>query len=90
MQRYSAKFLDVLLYQSISHLKALFCLCQQHLQSFYHNRDKIGSVLITDTIAWLSVYSSYLPLPLKVVWVILSSYYRPFDDASRKNQAASL
>jgi hypothetical protein len=91
IQGYSAKFVYALLCPSISHLKALFCLCQQLLQSFYYNRDKVGSVLITDTTAWLSVYSSYLPLPLNVVWVMLSSYYhRAFGDASRKSQAASL
>jgi hypothetical protein len=84
--------------QSISHLKkALLCLCHR-LRSFSHcNRDEIRNLLIlyiTNAIAWLSVYSSYLPTPVKVVWVILSSYYRRAfvvdEDASRKNQAASL
>jgi len=94
MKGYSAK-LAAVLYQSISHLKkALFCLCQG-LQSLYCNRDDIRNLLIlyiTNAIAWVSVYSSYLPTPVKVVWVILSSYYRRafVDDASRKNQAASL
>lgn len=92
---YSAKLADVL-YQLISHLKkALFCLCQG-LQSFlYCNRDEIRNLLIlyiTNAIAWVSVYSSYLPTPVKVAWVILSSYYRLafVNDASRKNQAASI
>jgi hypothetical protein len=94
MKGYSAKLADVL-YQSISHLKkALFCLCQG-LQSLYCNRDEIRNLFIlyiTNAIAWVSVYSSYLPTPVKVVWVILSSYYRLafVDDASRKNEAASL
>jgi hypothetical protein len=97
MKEYSAKFVGIL-YQSISNTrKALFCLWQG-LQSFFYcnNRDEIRNLLIlyiTNAIAWLSVYSSYLPTPVKVVWVILSSYYRRafvVDDASRKNQAASL
>ncbi|MDQ3852922.1 MAG: hypothetical protein M3299_08825 [Thermoproteota archaeon] len=81
-------------YPSISHLKkALFYLCQGLQSFFYCNRDEIRSLLIlyiTNAIAWLSVYSSYLPTPVRVVWVILSSYYRRafVDDASRKNQAA--
>jgi hypothetical protein len=46
---------------------------------------------IANAIAWVSIYSSYLPTPVKVAWVILSSYYRrSFENASRKNQAASL
>jgi hypothetical protein len=65
-------------------------LCQG-LQSLYYNRDKIRNLLILyiiNAIAWVSVYSSYLPTPVKVVWVILASYYRRvFDDASRKSQA---
>lgn len=94
MKGYSAK-LAAVLYQSISHLKkALFCLCQG-LQSLYCNRDEIHNLLIlyiTNSLAWVSVYSSYLPTPVRVVWLILSSYYRRafVDDASRKNQAASL
>jgi hypothetical protein len=89
MGEYRAKFVGVL-YQSISHLQAIFFLCQR-LQSFFHsNEDKIINLLITDTIAWLSVYSSYLPMPLKVIWVVFSSYYCPFDDASRKENAAFL
>jgi hypothetical protein len=91
MQRYSEKFSDVLLHPPIGRLKALFCLCQQTLQSFYYGTDKIGSVLLTDTIAWLSVYRSDLPLPIKLVWLILSCYYhRPFHIASPKSQATSL
>ena len=97
MKGYGARFLG-LLYRSISHLKkTLFCLCQG-LQSFFYcnNRDEIRNLLIlyiANAIAWLSIYSSYLPAPVKVVWVILSSYYRRafvVDDASHKNQAASL
>ena len=97
MKEHSAK-LTAASYQSIRHLKkALVCLCHG-LQSFsYGNRDEIRNLLIlyiTNAIAWLSVYSSYLPTPVKVVWVILSSYYRRAfvvdEDASRKNQAASL
>jgi hypothetical protein len=96
MKRYSAK-LAAELYQSVSHLrKALFCICQGLKSFFYCNRDEIHNLLIlyiTNAIPWVSVYSSYLPTPVKVVWVILSSYYRRafvVDDVSRKNQAASL
>ena len=95
MKGYSAKLAGALSH-SISHLKkALFCLCQG-LQSLYCNRDEIRNLLIlynTNAIAWVSVYSSYLPAPVKVAWVMLASYYRRafvVDDASRKNQAASL
>jgi hypothetical protein len=96
MKGYSAKLADVY-YQSISHLKkALFCLCQG-LQSFlYCNRDEIRNLLIlyiTNAIAWVSVYSSYPPTPVKVAWVILSSYYRLAfvdDDTPHKNQEAPL
>jgi hypothetical protein len=91
MKGYSAEFVGVL-YQSIIELKkGLLILCQA-LQSLYYNRDKIRDLLILyiiNAIAWVSVYSSYLPTPVKVVWVILASYYRrAFDDASRKSQAA--
>jgi hypothetical protein len=98
MKEYSAK-LAAAPYQSISHLKkAVFCLSHGLQSFFYCNRDEIRNLLIlyiTNSIAWLSVYSSYLPTPVKVVWVILSSYYRRAfivvdDDASRKNQAVSL
>jgi hypothetical protein len=62
------------------------------LQSLYYNRDEIRNLLILyiiNAIAWISVYSSYLPTPVRVVWVILASYYRrAFDDASHKSQAA--
>ncbi len=95
MKGYSAKFAEVL-YESTSHLKkALFCLCED-LQSLYYNRYEIRNLLIlynTNAIAWISVYSSYLPAPVKVAWVMLASYYRRafvVDDAFRKNQAASL
>ncbi len=95
MKGYSATFVGVL-YQSISHLKkAPFCLCQGLESFFYCNRDEIRNLLIlyiTNANAWLSAYSSYLPAPVKVVWVILSSYYRRafVDDVSHKNQATSL
>ena len=94
MKGYSAEFVGVL-YQSIIELKkGLLILCQG-LQSLYYNRDKIRNLLIlyiTNAIAWVSVYNSYLPTPVKVAWVILSSYYRLafVDDTSRKNEAASL
>lgn len=94
MKESSSKFVCVL-YQSISRLKkTLFCLCLGP-QALYCNRDEIRNLLnlyITNAIAWVSVYSNYLPTPVKVAWVILSSYYRRVfvDDASHKNQAASL
>jgi hypothetical protein len=94
MLGHSAK-LEGVLCQSISHIKkALFCLYQA-LQSFYCSKEEIRNFLIlyiTNSIALLSVYSSYLPTPVKVAWVILSSYYRRAlaDDASTKNQAAPL
>ena len=95
MKGYSAKLAGTLSH-SISHLKkALFCLCQG-LQSLYCNRDESRNLLIlynTNAIAWVSVYSSYLPAPVKVAWVMLASYYRRAfvvdDDASRKSQAAA-
>jgi hypothetical protein len=94
MKEYCAK-LAAAPYPSISHLKkAIFYLCQGLQSFFYCKRDEIRNLLIlyiTNAIAWLSVYSSYLPTPVRVVWVILSSYYRRAfvdDDASRKNQAA--
>src|SRR5919199_5953671 len=75
VQRYSEKFSDLLSYPLIRRLQALFGLWRQSLQSFYYDTNKIGSVLITETIAWLSIYSSDLPLPIKLVWFILSFYY---------------
>jgi hypothetical protein len=97
MKGYIPKFVDII-YQSITIVKeSLFCICQGLQSFFYCNRDVIRNLLIlciTNAIAWLSIYSSYLPTPVKVVWVILSSYYRRAfvigDDTSRKNQAASL
>jgi hypothetical protein len=91
MKGYSARIVGIL-YQSIMDLKkGLLTLCQS-LQSLYYNRDEIRNLLILyiiNAIAWVSVYSSYLPTPVKMVWVILASYYRrAFDDASRKSQAA--
>jgi hypothetical protein len=94
MKESSSKFVCVL-YQSISRLKkTLFCLCLGP-QKLYCNGDEIRNLLnlyITNAIAWVSVYSNYLPTPVKVAWVILSSYYRRafVDDASHKNRAASL
>jgi hypothetical protein len=94
MQYHKLKFIGVF-HESISHIKkALFYLSQQ-LQSFFRwNRDDIRGLLITYTanvIAWVSVYSNYLPAPVKVVWVIFTSYYRRSfvddDDASRKSEA---
>jgi hypothetical protein len=98
MKGYIPKVVDII-YQSITIVKeALFCLLQGLQSFFYWNREEIRNLLIlysTNAIAWLSVYSSYLPTPVKVVWVILSSYYRRAfviggDDTSRKNQAAPL
>ena len=95
MKKYNSK-LAAAPYQLLSCTKeALFCLFEG-LQSFlYCDRDEIRNLLIlyiTNAIAWLSIYSSYLPTPVKVVWVILSSYYRRafVDDASHKNQAAPI
>jgi hypothetical protein len=91
MKGYSARFVGRL-YQSVMDLKkGLLILCQG-LQSLYYNRDEIRNLLILyiiNAIAWISVYSTYLPTPVRVVWVILASYYRrAFDDASHKSQAA--
>ena len=91
VQRYSEKFSDLLSYPLIRRLQALFCLCRQGLQSFHYDTNKIGRVLITDTIAWLSVYSSDLPLPIKLVWFILSCYYHhSFHNRPPRGQATSL
>lgn len=95
MKRYSVK-LAAELYQLTRHVsKALFCLCQGLEQFFYFNRDVIRNLLIlynTNAIAWVSVYSSYLPTPVKMAWLVLFSYYRCtfVDDVSRKNRATSL
>jgi len=91
MKAYSTRFVGTL-YQLIIDLKKdLLILCQS-LQSLYYNKDEIRDLLILyiiNAIAWVSLYSSYLPTPVKMVWVILASYYRRvFDDASRKSQAA--
>jgi hypothetical protein len=93
MNRYSAK-LAAELYWSTSHLrKTLFCLCQGLESFFYFNRDVIWNLLTlynTNAIAWVSIYSNYLPTPVKMAWIILSSYYRRtfVDDVSHKNQAS--
>jgi hypothetical protein len=91
------KSIRVLLHHSMSHIKkALFCLCGG-LQSLYYSKEDISNLIIlytTNAVAWISVYSNYLPAPVKVAWVILSSYYRRAfvvaDNPSRKNQAASI
>ena len=97
MQRYDLKFID-LFYDSIDHLrKGIFHFCQW-LESFFGwNREDIHSLLITyiaNAVAWVSIYSNYLPAPIRVVCVIFTSYYRRRffvvdDDGSRKNEAAS-
>jgi hypothetical protein len=94
MKGRSAKLAAAVFYQSICYpRKALFCL-RRGLQSLYYSKDGIRNLLIlyiTNAIALASVYSSYLPTPVKVAWVILSSYYRRAfvdDDASHKSQAA--
>ena len=90
MKGYSAKVVGML-YPSINLLKkALFCICQALKFFSYCNRDEIRNLLIlyiTNAIALVSFYSSYLPAPVKVAWVILSSYYRRafVDDVSHKN-----
>lgn len=96
MQHYKLKFIGVF-HESISHIKkALFHLSQLLKSFFGWNRDDIRSLLITYTanvVAWVSVYSNYLPTPVKVVCVIFTSYYRRSfvddDDASHKSEATS-
>jgi hypothetical protein len=95
MKMYIPNFIGIL-YQSTRIKKGLFCVCQG-LQSFNCNREEIRNLLIcyiTNIIASISVYSNYLPTPVKVVWVILSSYYRRTfvedDNSYGKNQEASL
>jgi hypothetical protein len=91
------KSIRVLLHHSMSHIKkTLFCLCEG-LQSLYCSKEDLSNLIIlyaANAVAWISVYSNYLPAPVKVAWVILSSYYRRAfvvaDNPSRKNQAASL
>jgi len=93
MNRYSAK-LAAELYRSTSHLRKTFFYLYQGLESFfYFSKDVICNLLIlynTNAIAWVSIYSNYLPTPVKMGWVILSSYYRRtfVDDVSAKNQAS--
>jgi hypothetical protein len=96
MQRYDLKFTG-LFYDSIDRLrKAIFHFCQWLKSFFCWNREEIHNLLITyiaNAVAWVSIYSNYLPAPVRVVCVILTSYYRRrsfVDDAgSRKNEAAS-
>jgi hypothetical protein len=91
------KSIRLLSYHLMSHIKkALFYLCEG-LQSLYCSKEDIRNLITlytTNAVAWISVYSNYLPAPVKVAWVILSSYYRRAfvvaDDPSRKNQPASL
>ena len=91
MKGHGARVVGIL-YQSVIDLKKALLIPCQGLQSLYYNRDEIRNLLILyiiNAIAWVSVYSSYLPTPVKVVWVILASYYRrAFDGASRKSQPA--
>ena len=78
MIRYSRR-LTIMPNQLMIHMKrALFCLLQG-LQLLYGSKDELRNLLnlyIINAIALLSVYSSYLPTPLKVAWLILSCYYR--------------
>ena len=90
------KSIRVAPYRSVSQIKkALFCL-REWLQSLYCSKEEIHNLIIlyiTDAVAWVSVYSNYLPTPVKVAWVILSSYYRRafvVDNPSSKNQVSSL
>ena len=93
MIRYCRR-LTILLNQLVIYIKkALFCLLQG-LQLLYGSKDELRNLLslyITNAIALLSIYSSYLPTPLKVAWVILSCYYRrafEYDSSREKNQAS--
>jgi hypothetical protein len=98
MQHHKLKLIGVF-HESISHIKkALFYLSQRLYPFFRWNTDDIRGLLITYTanvIAWVSVYSNYLPTPVKVFCVIFTSYYRRSfvvdddDDASRKSEATS-
>ncbi len=97
MKRYSVKLAAQLCKLTRRVRKALFCVCQGLEQFFYFNRDVIRNLLIlynTNAIAWVSVYSSYLPTPVKMAWVVLFSYYRRAfvddDVSSRKNRPTSL
>jgi hypothetical protein len=58
--------------------KAPFCLlqCSQLIYGSKNERRNLLNLYIANAIALLSIYSSYLPTPLKVAWVILSCYYR--------------
>ena len=98
MQHHKLKFIEEF-HESITHLKkALFYLSQRLYPFFRWNTDDIRGLLITYTanvIAWVSVYSNYLPTPVKVFCVIFTSYYRRSfvvdddDGASRKSEATS-
>ena len=90
------KLVRVVPYHSVSQIKkVLFCL-YDWLQSLCCSKEQIRNLIIlyiANAVAWVSVYSNYLPTPVKVAWVILSSYYRrafDVDNPSRKNQAVSL
>ena len=96
MQRYDLKFIG-LFYDSIDHLRRdIFHFCQWLKSFFGLNREDIHNLLITyiaSSVAWVSIYSNFLPAPIRVVCVIFTSYYRRrssvVDDGSRKNEAAS-
>ena len=90
------KSIRVVPYRSVGQIKkALFYLCEW-LQSLCCSKEEVHNLVniyITNAVAWVSVYSNYLPTPVKMAWVILSSYYRrafDVDNPSRKNQAVSL
>jgi hypothetical protein len=85
--------LAIMLNQLVSHLKKALFRLLRGLQLFHCSKVEIRNLLIlytTNAIALVSIYSSYLPTPVKVAWVILSCYYRRafVNDSSRKNQSA--
>jgi hypothetical protein len=86
--------LVIVLNQLVSHLKKALFRLLQGLQLLNCSKCEILNLLnlyITNAIALISVYSNYLPAPLKVAWLILSCYYRRAfvnDSSRKKNQAA--
>ncbi len=90
---YPARLVTILC-QLINYIKgAISCLCQG-FQFLPSSKKEICDLLIlytANSIALAYIYSSYLPAPVKVAWLVFCSYYRRAfmdEDASRKSHAA--
>ncbi len=96
MVEYPARLVTILC-QLINYIKGDISYLCQGFQFLPSSKKEICDLLIlytANSIALEYIYSSYLPAPVKVAWLIVSSYYRHAfnddDDSSRKNQASFL